>query len=287
MFPIRKILAPVDFSGRSLDAANYAASMAARLGAELTVLHVLPPLAAEFSMVEVAPGSEGGHSAEHVTRVREALQEVATSEAGLRVQRIVAEGDPAAQIVHAAHLQSADLIVMPTHGGGTIRNFLLGSVASKVLHDTECPVWTGVQLESHSGSFAIGHVLCAVDLGPRSADVLCRASALARHFGSRLTVLHVSPRLSYGEGEAVGENLERQLTEQYRARLKTLAEDTHSTGELMVESGEAAKKVAEVAGRTGADLVVIGRGAIAGRTGRLRATSYAIIRQSHCAVLSV
>jgi hypothetical protein len=35
-----------------------------------------------------------------------------------------------------------DLVMMPTHGVGTFRSFLVGSVTAKVLHDANCPVWT-------------------------------------------------------------------------------------------------------------------------------------------------
>ena len=39
---MKRILLPVDFSERSVSAAKYAAALAGRLQAELTVLHVAP-----------------------------------------------------------------------------------------------------------------------------------------------------------------------------------------------------------------------------------------------------
>ena len=36
---------------------------------------------------------------------------------------------------------------MPTHGYGPFRRFILGSNTAKVLHDADCPVWTGVHVE--------------------------------------------------------------------------------------------------------------------------------------------
>ena len=34
--------------------------------------------------------------------------------------------------------------MMPTHGCGPLRRFLLGSVTAKVLHDVSTAVWTGL-----------------------------------------------------------------------------------------------------------------------------------------------
>jgi hypothetical protein len=65
----------------------------------------------------------------------------------MEAKRVVLEGDPARQIVDYAHEEKVDLIVMPTHGYGPFRQFILGSITAKVLHDADCPVWTGVHLE--------------------------------------------------------------------------------------------------------------------------------------------
>ena len=71
-----------------------------------------------------------------------------------------------------------DLIMMPTHGYGPFRRFLLGSVTAKILHDATCPVWTSTHLETSVGTGKVGirKVLGAVDFGPRSSVVLQVAS---------------------------------------------------------------------------------------------------------------
>jgi len=60
---------------------------------------------------------------------------------------VLLKGDPAECIVRVAQENAVDLIVMPTHAHGRFRRFLLGSVTAKVLHDTDCPVLTGVHHE--------------------------------------------------------------------------------------------------------------------------------------------
>src|SRR3981189_1517415 len=67
--------------------------------------------------------------------------------AHLPVERTAQLGDPAREITDFARKQRVDLIMMPTHGYGPFRSLLLGSVAAKVLHDAECPVWTAAHAD--------------------------------------------------------------------------------------------------------------------------------------------
>ena len=58
----------------------------------------------------------------------------------VQVRCVVETGDPAAVIIEYAENEKVNLIAMPTHGYGTFRRFLLGSVTAKVLHDANVPV---------------------------------------------------------------------------------------------------------------------------------------------------
>jgi hypothetical protein len=52
--------------------------------------------------------------------------------------------------------------MMSTHGYGAFYRFLLGSVTAKVLHEIQCPVWTGAHLEeAPAREFSIRRVLCS------------------------------------------------------------------------------------------------------------------------------
>ena len=56
---------------------------------------------------------------------------------------------------------------------------------------------------------------------------------------------------------------------------------------VLLQAGDPAQVVTNLALRERADVLVIGRGSAAGVFGRLRANAYAIIRQSPCPVVSV
>ncbi|MEO6187970.1 MAG: universal stress protein [Ginsengibacter sp.] len=58
-----------------------------------------------------------------------------------KIQTILKEGDYAEAILQTAEEIKADIIVMGTHGRKGLDKVLLGSVAEKVLHSTEIPLF--------------------------------------------------------------------------------------------------------------------------------------------------
>ena len=277
MEALSRILLPVDFSERSVGAAHYARTLASHFGSELTLLHVLIPPQREFGAADIAGSMLAELCRDQAAQANRDLADfLAADLAGLNVRRIVLDGDPAATIVEFAHKERTDLIVMPTHGYGTFRRFILGSNTAKVLHDADCPVWTGAHLEQAPAASltSFQHILCAVDLGPQSSKTLCWAAFLAREFNARLTLFHSTP-------------CEPSLRSSAGDELHRLRTSVGATAELAIETGEPAPAICSAAARMQADVLVIGRGSAAGVYGRLRTNAYAIIRQSPCPVVSV
>ena len=288
MNSLAKILLPIDFSERSALAVRYARDLALHFDAELILAHVLAPLHSEFGSMQIA-----GSMLVDVYRSRAGQAEgdlnafEAETLAGLKVRRLLLHGDPAAKIVELAREEHIDLIAMPTHGYGPFRRFILGSNTAKVLHDADCPVWTGVHIaEARPVAAPFSQILCAVDLGPQSARALAWASWLQKEFHGHLTLIHAiaahsepgdEPDVSWHSGI-------REIAEEELLRLQR---ETGAEADLLLEAGEAARIICSAAARVGAGTVVIGRGSAAGDFGRLRTNSYAIIRQSPCPVVSV
>ena len=240
-------------------------------------MHVLIPPQYEFGAVDIAGSMLAELCRDRVEQAKLDLAAfLADDLARLKVRRIVLEGDPSGCIVDFAHNEKCDLIVMPTHGYGPFRRFILGSNTAKVLHDADCPVWTGVHLENAPAalSIPIRNVLCAVDMGSQSSKTLFWAARLAQEFGARLTLLHATP-CGPATQLAAGEELRR------------LQEFVHVDADRILETGEPAPVICAAAERLRADVLVIGRGSAAGVFGRLRTNAYAIIRQSPCPVVSV
>jgi nucleotide-binding universal stress UspA family protein len=289
MLPLPKILVPVDFSDRSIGAVRYARNLACHFRSDLILVHVLPPIPHPVGGFEFGGVVVSDSLAERIPEARRQLDEFLAHElVGMKVCRMVLEGDPAAKIVEYAHSQQVSLIVMPTHGYGPFRRFLLGSVTAKVLHDADCPVLTSVHLEHAWGLEAAKptKIVCAVDLGPQSSKALCWANRLAQEFHAELVLVHAAPLGESHFDERFDPEWRTTVEQRMRERLSEIAAGLE-TATVVIEAGAPADVVAAASGRLNAQMAVIGRSETNGMFGRLRTNAYAIIRQSPCPVVSV
>ena len=277
MVSFKRILFPVEFSPQCQIAARHVASYARHFKAEVMLLHV-EELPAEPYAWE--PQTE---------RLTERLDQFLADEFdGVRVQRTVLTGDPANEIVRWTNNERADLIMMPTHGRGPFRRFVLGSVTAKVLHDAPCPVWTAAHLDTQltSSPASLSSILCAVDLDEAGDHTLRYTANLARQIDCRVTVAHAVPAVetlpeAYFDGE-----FRADLIEAASRRLDEMKASARLQAVVCVGAGNIARFVSHAAQSHHADLVVIGRGGN-GILGRLRTHDYAIIRECECPVLSI
>ncbi len=276
MLTIQKILFPIDFSDRNLAAAPYVAEMARRFRAAVTLLTVVGRRDQVFFAPEFGATSLMEQFELRLRHAKELMSSyLADQFTGISLVRQVLEGDPATEIVSHAHRHQVDLIMMPSHGFGVFRRYVLGSVTAKVLHDAACPVWTGVHLEGVASPAAIRYsrVVCAVDFGEQSQRTLSWASGFCAVHDAELLALHA----------VAWEPLRGQAEHVLAQSLRDKSLETR----LVVEEGEPAKVVHDCAVREHADLLIIGRGSAASGDGRLRTHAYALIRSSPCPVVSV
>jgi len=280
---LTKILLPVDFSEQGDGAAQQAAALARHFHAALILLHVNP---IQVPAVTAPRDFSGPIDTGWITALEaQGRKELDTYHqpdlAGIDVRKIVVTGDPAASIVDFAHREKPDLIVMPTHGYGPFRRFLLGSVAAKILHDVDSPVWTGAHLQKGSQPMwkRIGRVICAIDLRTAEA-VLPWARDFSSEFKAELIVVHAVHELEPESSLAIS-------AAQAHEYIQCLQRKLSAAGEILIEEGNPAQVVQAAANRRNVDLVVIGRSPREGALGRLRTNAYSIVRDAPCPVVSV
>lgn len=137
MLAIHNILHPTDFSPRSEYAFRLACELAKDHGASVVVMHVLPPPIAVFGNGIVPPEPE-----ETRDESKKRLRDLVSPAPEVRIERLLAEGEPASEILRIATERKCDLIVMGTHGWTGLARLLMGSVAEKVVRKAACAVLT-------------------------------------------------------------------------------------------------------------------------------------------------
>jgi len=137
------VLCAVDFSPASLHAAAFAADVARRAAATLTLLEVVEWLAEEepraiahFSV----PEARASLMIDELARLDRLVAEQPPAGRGAATR--VAAGRAYRQILHAASEIGADLIVMGAQGRGGTPLVSLGSTTHQVVRGATCPVLT-------------------------------------------------------------------------------------------------------------------------------------------------
>ena len=234
----KHILFPVDFSDRSHAAAPFVLSLAQQHHARVTLINVVAPAPPIYgAMNTVYP--ETIDYVEIQTILRKRLAEFAEKELPkVETTQKVEIGDPAAVIIEYADGNNVDLIAMPTHGYGTFRRMLLGSVTAKVLHDAKVPVWTAAHAPepSHRAHPMPRHIVVALDLRPEAKETMALALELAQSTHADLEILHVA-----AEGETVPERAEQKVhdvvDEAAKARHVGVAHEAGTEADVILTGG--------------------------------------------------
>jgi nucleotide-binding universal stress UspA family protein len=151
---IKKILYATDLSDNARYAFSYAASLADHYDAQVTVLHVLEDISSAFNMHISGYLGEQEWAKLQVEKesalldtITERLNEFCRGareemrECKFIVEKILAvKGVPAEEILNQAEANSADMIVMGTHGYGVFKDALMGGTARRVVRRSAVPV---------------------------------------------------------------------------------------------------------------------------------------------------
>ena len=263
----KHILVPLDGSRLAEAAIPVAISLAQKLDAPVTLLHVIEKDAPQ----EI-------HNEHHITGPEEALAYLETVrqrdfpskvKIDTHVHTAAVKDVPASIVEHATREFQLDLIVMCTHGTGGFRELLYGSIAQQVVAQGVTPLLLVKPDNSTPPAFKLDRILVPLDTGPVHDASLPAARELARPYGSAIHLLTVIPTFTTVAGEAAAassllpattaalldidaenavEDLQEHLDELKRAGVRV-------TGE--VARGDPATEIVNIAGKLPADLIVL------------------------------
>jgi len=285
MLPFRKILFPVDYSDPCQAVVPYVKDMLTHFPSELTVLHAYAAEALADSTLALAdPQLPVEVRAIEEQRLREFALKMFP---GRHVESIVELGEPGTVIHRLVQHQGVDLVMLPTHGRGPLRRFLLGSVAAKVLHDVSAAVWTGTgsALTEHSTVIPYKSVLCSIDESDETEAVLKGAASFTAAYHAQLSLVRVvetpPPAMEIDFSGYRKDIINAAQTEVRELLGKLKIDAPYHVVDARIPEG-----VRQEAVRRKADLVVTGRGRAQGALSRMWSHVYPIVRESPCPVLS-
>ena len=136
-----KILLPVDGSECSMRAVDRLLTHNSwfREMPEIHLLHVQPPIPIGRVQAHIGKDTLHDYYREESQTVLAPVQDRLNAAERFHTTHIHV-GQPAEVISKMAEELQCDLVVMGAHGRGVLANIVMGSVATRVLHLTKCPV---------------------------------------------------------------------------------------------------------------------------------------------------
>ena len=281
---LKNILFTTDFSPAADAAAPFAMQIARNYGAKVVGIHVSPfdnyTAAAPEAWAAMAEAAER-EAKENAQRLNEQL-------AGIEHEVVIGEGNIWEVISNLIKEKEIDLIVLGTRGRTGIGKALLGSVAEQILRQAPCPVLTvgpHVTLQPEK-AVKMHQILYATDLVAEFPAAAPYAISLAQENQAHLTLLHVIEHQKAGELVHPWELVDSKMRK--LANLVPLEAELWCEPQCLVEKGNAAEKILEVAHKRGTDLIVLGVQPAKWMSSHLNAsTVHKIVCEAHCPVLTV
>ncbi|MDA8085070.1 MAG: universal stress protein [Nitrospiraceae bacterium] len=135
---MKRILVTHDGSKASDKALKKAVEIAGKFESSITVLSVIP----ELYLTELSDMDRQRITQLMTEETQNALEKIRASLSGksMDVKIILRQGDPAEKILETARKMKVDLIVTGSHGRHGAKKFLLGSISSRIVDYSSCPV---------------------------------------------------------------------------------------------------------------------------------------------------
>ena len=134
---MKTILTAIDFSDCSLKALDYAAYLADKLEAELSLIHVCKPYAKNLYYPDTKK-----HEKKETEKKLDDLVSKYQKKLKTKVSSVIREGKVYKEVVNQAKYRDAYIIVVGTHGISGFEEFFMGSNAYRILTASPCPVLT-------------------------------------------------------------------------------------------------------------------------------------------------
>jgi nucleotide-binding universal stress UspA family protein len=189
---VKTIFVPTDFSEPSFNAAVYACKLSEAVGGKIVLFHsdfVPVPIMGTVPIEIIVTTDElRSDSESHLKRMKANLQQ--QNPAVSEIELISRYGKPEKEILSAAQLSSADLIVTGMKGGGTIKEMTVGNMATRLMHSSSIPILMIPEKASFRNPV---NIVIAIDGKEIFSRALSTLQEIALSSQSAIHIVHIYP----------------------------------------------------------------------------------------------
>jgi nucleotide-binding universal stress UspA family protein len=301
MYPFRNILFPTDFTPHARAALKYAAAFA-RSGGGRVVLFSVQSGRVPANLLTLPERIFAEQDNHWLLQLRAEVRDLLTDPllAGLDVDPVIVEGDPASEIARAVRDYEIDLVTVVTHGRKGLSRALWGSTAEEIIAEAPCPVLTirppQHDFVEHRGSHSeihLNRILLATNFRPSSIAATQVATQLAQRTQAELHAAYVigdyieQISVMFPEG---GLSALSRLRSYVQEKMSQLARDDGPRAITHIVEGRPYAEIVRLAAEKDADLLVIGTNVHASLFGGapvLGSEIERVVRNAPCPVLCV
>jgi nucleotide-binding universal stress UspA family protein len=297
----RNILFPTDFTPHARSALKYAAAFA-RAGGRRVVLFSVQTAQAPANLMSLPERILQNQEKHWLLQLRGQIKELLSDPllAGLEVDPVIVEGEPADEIAKAIREYDIDLVTVVTHGRRGLARALFGSTAEEIIAEAPCPVLTirppQHDFVHHRGSeteIRLNRILLATNFRPSSTVATNVARQMAENSGAELHAIHVigdyfeQISVMFPEG---GRSALSRMREDVQSRMQSFAGEGVGRVQTHVAEGRPYAEIVRLAAEIDADLIVIGttvHASLFGGAPALGSEIERVVRNAPCPVLCV
>ena len=297
----KKILVCLDGSTSALDAMRTVSLIAEQFGSEILALNVFQTPYADPSDFGVWAIAIDQAAVERCAREQLKSLERAIAplfEHSAILWRVIQEqGHPVDTILRVVDREKADLIIVGSRGLRGVKELLLGSTSSGVLHHATCPVLIVRGDNTPCGTIKFCNILLVSDGSPCAQRASRIAIGLAEKAASSLTVLNVYEDLDSVNGpcseSVVPGNTDTEVhAKQWLAYVaqpvSELAKEAGVNCLFVQEGGHPVETIVAFAGKHHVDLIVMGSRGLSGYSRMvIGSVSNRVVHHANCPVLVV
>ena len=140
MEDIRRILAVSWMTQYCQRTVHYAVSLAAKYGAELSVIHIIDTLWQGWNLPMMSLAEAGRKDMERIKAELDNIIDVETK-GGVKIKKIIKEGDPVEDILKVIGEEKIDLVILRAQEEGRIERFLVGGSNDAIIRKMPCSIF--------------------------------------------------------------------------------------------------------------------------------------------------